>query len=127
MATNRPENRAIRRSRRKKLAVRICICNILTTKCDELVTAAPVSDDSGRLTIHGDLVAHRTSISARNSYGCAAIDVTQARRLLRLTLLAPAVVEPLLANPDVAVNLESVLRRVMPLDWQAQGAVFAGA
>ena len=53
MATNRPENRAIRRSRRKKLAVRICICNILTTKCDELVTAAPVSDDSGRLTIHG--------------------------------------------------------------------------
>ena len=55
------------------------------------------------------------------------IDVTQARRLLRLTLLAPAVVANLLANPDVAVNLESVLRRVMPLDWQAQGAVFAGA
>ena len=53
------------------------------------------------------------------------IDVTQARRVLRLTLLAPAVVEPLLANPDVAVNLESVLRRVMPLDWQAQAAVFA--
>ncbi len=52
------------------------------------------------------------------------IDVTQA---LRLTLLAPAVVDNLLANPDVAVNLESVLRRVMPLDWQAQGAVFAGA
>ena len=55
------------------------------------------------------------------------IDVTQARRLLRLTLLAPSVVEPLPANPDVAVNLESVLRRVMPLDWQAQGAVFVGA
>ena len=55
------------------------------------------------------------------------IDVTQARRLLRLTLLAPAVVANLLANPDVAVNLESVLRRVMPLDWQVQGAVFAGA
>jgi hypothetical protein len=54
------------------------------------------------------------------------IDVTQARRLLRLTLLAPAIVEPLLANPDAAVNLESVLRRVMPLNWQAQGAVFAG-
>ena len=56
-----------------------------------------------------------------------AIDVTQVRRLLRLTLLAPAVVANLLANPDVAVNLESVLRRVMPLDWQEQGAVFAGA
>ena len=55
------------------------------------------------------------------------INVTQARRLLRLTLLAPAVVANLLANPDVAVNLESVLRRVMPLDWQEQGAVFAGA
>ena len=54
------------------------------------------------------------------------IDVTQARRLLRLTLLAPAVVDNLLANPDVAVNLESVLRRVMPLDWRVQGAVFAG-
>ncbi len=54
------------------------------------------------------------------------IDVTQARRVLRLTLLAPAVVEPLLANPDVVINLEAVLRRVMPLDWQAQGAVFVG-
>ena len=48
------------------------------------------------------------------------IDVTQARRLLRLTLLAPAVVDNLLANPDAAINLESVLRRVMPLDWRAQ-------
>ena len=35
----------------------------------------------------------------------------------------PAVVEPLLANPDVAVNLERVVRRGMPLDWQVQGAV----
>ena len=55
------------------------------------------------------------------------IDVTQARRLLRLTLLGPVVVDNLLANPDVVVNLESVLRRVMPLDWRAQGAVFTGA
>ena len=54
------------------------------------------------------------------------IDVTQGRRMLRLTLLAPAVVANLLANPDVVVNLESVLRRVMPLDWQEQGAVLAG-
>ena len=46
------------------------------------------------------------------------IDVTQARRLLRLTLLAPAVVEGLLADADVAINLESVLRRVMPVDWR---------
>ena len=55
------------------------------------------------------------------------IDVTQARRLLRLTLLAPTVVESLLANPDVVVNRDSVLRRVMPLDWREQGAVFAQA
>ena len=54
------------------------------------------------------------------------IDVTQARRLLRLTLLAPAVVDNLLAETDVSINLESVLRRVMLLDWQEQGAVFAG-
>ena len=53
------------------------------------------------------------------------IDVTQARRLLRLTLLAPAIVEPLLANPDVAVNLESVLRRVMPLDWREQSVLWS--
>ena len=54
------------------------------------------------------------------------IDVTQARRLLRLTLLAPAVVEQLLTETDMSINLEAVLRRVMPLDWRAQGAVFAG-
>ena len=53
------------------------------------------------------------------------IDVTQGRRLLRLTLLAPAVVANLLANPDVAVNLESVLRRVMPLDWREQSVLWS--
>ena len=42
-------------------------------------------------------------------------------------LLAPAVVDNLLAETDMAVNLESVLRRVMPLDWQEQVAVFARA
>ena len=52
--------------------------------------------------------------------------MTQARRLLRLTLLAQAVIEKLLADTDALINLESVLRRVMPLDWQAQEAVFTG-
>ena len=42
-------------------------------------------------------------------------------------LLAPAVVDNLLTNPDLAINLESVLRRVMPLDWQEQGSVVARA
>ena len=55
------------------------------------------------------------------------IDVTQARRLLRLTLLAPAVVEKLLVRTDESINLEGVLRRPMPLDWQYQEEVFAGA
>ena len=54
------------------------------------------------------------------------IDVTQARRLPRSKLLAPAVGDNLLANLDVAINLERVLRRVTPLHWLAQGAVFAG-
>ena len=53
------------------------------------------------------------------------IDVTQARRLLRLTLLAPAVVANLLANPDVAINLESVLRRAIPLDWREQSVLWS--
>ncbi len=53
------------------------------------------------------------------------IDVTQARRLLRLTLLAPAVVEGLLADADVSINLESVLRRVMPLDWREQSVLWS--
>ena len=53
------------------------------------------------------------------------IDVTQARRLLRLTLLGPVVVDNLLANPDVAINLESVLRRVMPLEWREQSVLWS--
>ena len=53
------------------------------------------------------------------------VDVTQARRVLRLTLLAPAVVEKLLANPDVAVNLEAVLRRAIPRDWREQSVLWS--
>ena len=53
------------------------------------------------------------------------IDVTQARRLLRLTLLAPAVVDNLLANPDVSINLEAVLRRAIPRDWREQSVLWS--
>ena len=52
------------------------------------------------------------------------IDVTQARRVLRLTLLAPAVVAQLLVETDMSINLEAVLRRVMPLNWQAQSVLW---
>ena len=75
--------------------------------------------------VDGSADLTRRSIFARPQQKL--VKLTQARRWLRLTLLAPAVVEPLLANPDVAINLESVLRPVMPLDWRAQGAVFARA
>ncbi len=40
--------------------------------------------------------------------------------------VAPAVVDPLLDKSDVAVNLVSVLRRVMPLDWREQGGCLRG-
>jgi len=47
--------------------------------------------------------------------------------VLCLTLLATAVVENRLANPDVANNPESVLRRVMPLDFASAGRGVCGA
>ncbi len=53
------------------------------------------------------------------------IDVTQARRVLRLTLLAPAVVEKLLAETDMSINLEAVLRRAIPRDWPAQSVLWS--
>lgn len=54
------------------------------------------------------------------------IDVTQVRRLLRLVLLAPALVEMIVvSNEQASINLEFVLRRAMPANWQEQGALFA--
>ena len=53
------------------------------------------------------------------------IDVTQVRRLLRLVLLAPSVIEALIANKEpTAINLEFILRQGIPADWQAQAALF---
>ena len=67
-----------------------------------------------------------TALLDRLTHHCYIVETgNQSHRLLRLTLLAPAVVEPLLANPDVAVNLESVLRRVMPLDWREQSVLWS--
>jgi hypothetical protein len=48
------------------------------------------------------------------------IDVTQVRRLLRLTLLAPAVVEALLRDPDR--TLDAVLYRPWATTWHEQAA-----
>lgn len=46
------------------------------------------------------------------------IDVSRAYRLLRLTLLAPAIVEQLTAAPQIV--LEPVMRRPWPREWRAQ-------
>jgi len=46
------------------------------------------------------------------------IHVTQVRRLLRLTLLAPRVVECLVISPGIA--MECVVRQAMPDEWGDQ-------
>lgn len=52
------------------------------------------------------------------------IDVTQVRRLLRLTLLASDVIESLICVPDA--GLEQVIRQRWPLGWSKQGRILAG-
>ncbi|CBJ49667.1 KorB DNA-binding domain-like [Ralstonia solanacearum] len=47
------------------------------------------------------------------------IDVTQVRRLLRLTLLAPEIVEQLIISPKA--KLEPVIRCTWSTDWYSQG------
>lgn len=49
------------------------------------------------------------------------MDVTQVRRVMRLTLLAPEIVEWLAGSPDVV--LEQVIRRSGPSNWISQRTV----
>lgn len=51
------------------------------------------------------------------------MDVTQVRRIMRLTLLAPAVIERLVGAPDIV--LEQVMRRPWPNGWRDQMRVLA--
>lgn len=51
------------------------------------------------------------------------MDVTQVRRVLRLTLLAPDVIERLVGAPDIM--LEQVMRRPLPCGWGDQMRVLA--
>jgi hypothetical protein len=54
------------------------------------------------------------------------MDVTQVRRLLRLTLLAPSLLETIVGKTELtSINLEFVLRRSMPDDWRAQRVLLA--
>ncbi len=50
--------------------------------------------------------------------GAEGMDVTQVRRVLRLTLLAPAVIEHLVDSPDIV--LEQMMRRPWPNAWRDQ-------
>ncbi len=51
------------------------------------------------------------------------MDVTQVRRVMRLTLLAPKVIERLVGAPDIL--LEQVMRRPLPSSWVEQMQVMA--
>lgn len=51
------------------------------------------------------------------------MDVTQVRRVMRLTLLAPEVIERLVGAPDIL--LEQVMRRSWPNGWSDQMRVLA--
>ena len=53
------------------------------------------------------------------------MDVTQVRRVMRLTLLAPEVVERLAGSHDAV--LEKVMRRPWPNDWGDQVRVLASS
>ena len=51
------------------------------------------------------------------------MDVTQVRRVMRLTLLAPEVIERMVGAPDIV--LEQVMRRSWPNGWGEQMRVLA--
>jgi hypothetical protein len=51
------------------------------------------------------------------------MDVTQVRRVMRLTFLAPEVIERLVGAPDIV--LEQVMRRPWPSSWGEQVQVMA--
>lgn len=53
------------------------------------------------------------------------VDITQVRRLMRLTLLAPEVVERLVGSPGAV--LEKVMRRPWPNGWDDQIRMLAPA
>lgn len=48
------------------------------------------------------------------------VNITHVRRLLRLVLLAPNVIEEIMAADGKGVTLESLLRQSLPVDWLAQ-------
>ncbi|MFC7422092.1 hypothetical protein ACFQNF_19720 [Iodobacter arcticus] len=53
-----------------------------------------------------------------------ALDVSYVRRLLRLTLLAPSILEMILGGEQRHINLAFILRQKISMDWQEQEALF---
>lgn len=64
------------------------------------------------------LLDERRVASAAEIAKAEDIGITQVRRLLRLTLLAPEIVEQLICMPGA--TLEPLMRRTWPIEWRAQ-------
>ena len=69
------------------------------------------------------LLDERRAASVAEIAEAEGMDVTQVRRVMRLTLLAPEVVEWLVDSPDAM--LEQVMRRPWPNGWGEQMRVLA--
>ena len=64
------------------------------------------------------LLDEQRAVSVIDIAEAEGMDVTQVRRVMRLTLLAPEVVERLVGAPDAV--LEKVMRRPWPPSWENQ-------
>jgi len=52
------------------------------------------------------------------------VDITQVRRLMRLTLLSPSRIESIAAKPTHEATLDWILRQSLPNDWCQQDSQF---
>ncbi len=64
------------------------------------------------------LLDEKRAASVADIADAEGMDVTQVRRVMRLTLLAPEVIEWLVGAPSIA--LKQVMRRSWPSDWEKQ-------
>jgi hypothetical protein len=78
-------------------------------------------DQERRITCSSKMSGAPTSRSMTAIAKAEGMDVTQVRRIMRLTLLAPEVVERLIAVPGI--TLEQVMRRSWPNGWGEQKQV----
>lgn len=69
------------------------------------------------------LLDEERAVSVAEIAKAEGMDVTHVRRVMRLTLLAPEVIERLVGAPDIV--LEQVMRRPWPNGWSDQMRVLA--